>query len=68
MAIQFVIAIWRWNYKTRLEPARAKEKIMRKWKCPDCGREIEISYDEFADIGIPICGNCERDMELQPED
>ncbi len=39
----------------------------RTWKCPQCGHCVEISYDWLADNGTPICGNCDLDMELQPE-
>jgi hypothetical protein len=28
---------------------------------------VEISYDWLADNGTPICGDCDIDMELQPE-
>ncbi|MCK5608618.1 hypothetical protein KAR91_42440 [Candidatus Pacearchaeota archaeon] len=43
---------------------------LRMWKCPECDSGVELSYDEFANIGIPLC-DCEGgpwDMELQPEE
>jgi hypothetical protein len=40
----------------------------RTWKCPQCGHCVEIGYDWLADHGTPICGDCDIDMELQPED
>jgi len=40
---------------------------MRTWTCPGCGREEEVSYDRLAEHGKPACGQCKRDMELQPE-
>jgi hypothetical protein len=40
---------------------------MRTWKCPDCTRTEEISYDWLAEHGGPACGHCDCDMELQPE-
>ena len=40
---------------------------MRTWICPECGRSEEVSYDQLAEHGRPACGQCKRDMELQPE-
>ncbi|NLX98613.1 MAG: hypothetical protein GXY83_20840 [Rhodopirellula sp.] len=40
---------------------------MRTWKCPACGQTEEISYDWLAARGGPVCGQCDHDMELQPE-
>ena len=40
---------------------------MRTWKCPDCGKTTEISYDWLAEHGGPVCEKCDCDMELQPE-
>jgi hypothetical protein len=37
------------------------------WKCPDCSRTLSIddwTYAYLADRGIPVCGGCDRDMEL----
>jgi hypothetical protein len=39
---------------------------MRTWKCPDCGKTTDISYDWLANHGGPICEKCDCDMELQP--
>ena len=39
----------------------------RTWKCPDCGKTTEISYDWLAEHGGPACDKCDCDMELQPE-
>ena len=36
----------------------------RRWKCPDCGKVIDHTYEALADVGIPICGDCDVDMEL----
>jgi hypothetical protein len=42
------------------------------WRCPGCGRTLSAAdwtYADLADRGIPICGDCDRDMELiQPPD
>jgi hypothetical protein len=39
----------------------------RTWKCPDCGKTTEISYDWLIEHGGPACDKCDCDMELQPE-
>lgn len=36
----------------------------RKWKCPDCGRTVEHSYEALAEVGSPICPHCDIEMEL----
>ena len=40
---------------------------MRTWNCLECGRAENVSYDRLAEHGKPACGQCKRDMELQPE-
>jgi hypothetical protein len=39
----------------------------RTWKCPDCGKTAEISYDWLVEHGGPVCEKCDCDMEVQPE-
>lgn len=36
----------------------------RTWKCPGCGRGVEHSYEALAEVGMPICAECDRQMEL----
>jgi len=36
----------------------------RRWKCPSCGRSIEHTYKALAEVGTPICGDCDTDMEM----
>ena len=36
----------------------------RTWKCPECGRTIEHSYEALAEVGTPICSDCDIEMEL----
>ncbi len=42
------------------------------WQCPACGRTLSIvdwTYADLADRGVPVCGDCDRDMGLdQPPD
>ena len=47
--------------------SNGKEQRMRTWKVPDCGKTMEISYEWLAEHGGPVCGDCDCDMELQPE-
>jgi len=34
------------------------------WKCPDCGRTVEHSYEALAEVGTPICPDCDVEMQL----
>ena len=36
----------------------------RTWKCPDCGRTIDCSYDDLAQTGSPVCTDCDVEMEM----
>jgi len=35
-----------------------------KWKCPTCGRQVESSYEELAEVGAPYCSDCDSEMEM----
>ena len=37
------------------------------WKCPQCGHAQEFSQRWLAEHGLPVCPNCDIDMELHPE-
>ncbi len=40
-----------------------------RWQCKGCGRTLSTTdwtYADLADRGIPICGHCDRDMQLVP--
>ena len=39
-------------------------RYWRTWKCPDCGRKVEWSYEELTEAGSPICTDCDAEMEL----
>ncbi len=37
------------------------------WRCPNCPRTLSTAdwtYADLADRGIPVCRECDRDMEL----
>ncbi len=37
----------------------------RTWKCPDCGRQADCSYEDMAQAGTPMCTDCDTEMELR---
>ena len=37
------------------------------WKCPECGFVVELSYEDLAEVGTPMCWECDRTMNLQEE-
>ena len=34
------------------------------WRCPSCAATVEHSYDDLADVGTPICDDCDVEMEM----
>lgn len=38
------------------------------WKCPECGFKKNVPYSALVESGHPICGECDRDMELVEEE
>ena len=36
----------------------------RQWKCPSCEKVIRHTYEALVDVGTPICGDCDTDMEI----
>ena len=36
----------------------------RTWTCPDCGWMIEHSYKALAEVGTPICPDCDTETEM----
>ena len=39
-------------------------RYCRTWKCPGCGQTIDHSYEALAEVGTPICSDCDTEMEL----
>lgn len=37
----------------------------RSWLCNKCNRRIELTYEELAEAGVPICADCDSEMEIQ---
>ena len=42
---------------------REKDEV-RQWYCPDCNRQVSCSYEHLAEVGTPICPNCDVEMRL----
>lgn len=40
----------------------AGQRYTRCWKCPECGRTVNCSYDNLAEAGSPFCSECDREM------
>ena len=39
-------------------------RCTKQWKCPSCGRTVEHSYEALAEVGTPICTDCDIEMEI----
>ena len=39
-------------------------RYLRQWKCPSCSRTASVTYEELAEVGWPICTDCDQPMEL----
>lgn len=42
----------------------AQEAYSRPWTCPDCARVTRVTYEELAEVGSPICPDCDIEMVL----
>jgi len=40
------------------------DKVIGRWSCPECEKEIDVSYTNIADVGNPVCSDCDSEMEL----
>ena len=36
----------------------------RKWKCPDCGKVVDCSYENLAEVGTSYCSDCDIEMQM----
>jgi len=39
------------------------ELKMDKWVCPNCHDKVDVSPDEYVEIGVPYCADCDRERE-----
>jgi hypothetical protein len=37
----------------------------RCWKCTGCGKTVNCTYESLAEGGVPMCTDCDEEMELQ---
>ena len=50
-----------------MAPAEGSDAVSFPWKCPECGKVMHHSYAALADVGSPICGDCDCEMDLATE-
>jgi rubrerythrin len=43
------------------------DKVYAIWVCPECNLTVKHSYSALAEVGNPICPDCDADMELSNE-
>jgi hypothetical protein len=36
----------------------------RQWRCPECHRVLNCSYEDLAEVGAPYCTDCEAEMDM----
>jgi len=39
----------------------------RRWKCPECGRTVDLDYGTIVEIGTPMC-DCEDGIDMEMTD
>lgn len=42
-----------------------QDTYTRSWKCPRCRRSITCSYENLAEASVPICTECDTEMEME---
>jgi hypothetical protein len=47
-----------------LQDLHVKNRHLQKWKCPDCSRVVECSYEDLVEVGNPYCSDCDIEMQL----
>ena len=40
------------------------QKKTEEWSCPDCPFQTEWSYSDMVNLGMPVCPDCDADLEL----
>jgi len=52
------------NGQGALAKQAAQEAYSRPWTCPGCARVTRVTYEELAEVGSPICPDCDIEMVL----
>ena len=47
-----------------IDKQASQEAYSRPWTCPDCARVTRVTYEELAEVGSPICPDCDIEMVL----
>lgn len=44
--------------------AALQSSYSRLWRCPGCHRTARVAYEGLAEVGTPLCTDCDRPMDL----
>ena len=47
-----------------LQAVIVEKQSHRLWHCQRCRKTTEVSYDDLAVVGNPLCSDCDCEMEL----
>ena len=47
-----------------LQAVITEKQSHRLWQCRRCRQSSEVSYDDLAVVGTPLCSDCDCEMEL----
>lgn len=39
------------------------DRLRHVWRCPECLMTSTVKPEDYADIGTPMCGNCDCDLD-----
>ena len=43
-------------------PSKAYSRL---WQCPQCSYQVNCSYEQLVEIGVPMCPDCDVEMVLE---
>ncbi len=41
------------------------DSVLSVWKCPECGEMYETTFANIAEVGTPVCPDCDIDCEFR---
>lgn len=47
-----------------LQAVMTEKQSHRLWQCSQCHQSFEVSYDDLATVGTPLCSDCDCEMEM----